>query len=126
MHDWFTSFLLLAETGLEAAITVMPVDVSDTVFPHAVALTIVLLALRIGRNKESDSVLHKPLVEAVKGTLGKRQHPALSALKTCPKCAAHLPLSTLVCDTCDYNFLSRTVGTRPKLLAAPDVAASNG
>lgn len=126
MHDWLMSFLFVTEAAVEAAIAVMPVDIADTLFGHAIALTVVLLALRIGRKKESDSVLHKPLAEAFKETIGKGQHPALSALKTCPKCAVQVSLSTLVCDTCDYNFLSRTVGTRHKLLAAPDVAASHG
>jgi hypothetical protein len=126
MHDWLMNFLSVTEPFVEAAIAVMPADIADSLYRHALALTVVLLALRIGRKKESGSVLHKPVAEALKGTLGRREHPALSALKTCPKCAVQLPLSTLVCDSCDYNFLSRTIGSRHRLLPAPNVAASNG
>jgi hypothetical protein len=41
--------------------------------------------------------------------------------KNCPKCAEELPLSTLVCDACDYNFLSGSNQGRYRLLPAPDV-----
>ncbi|HYA28435.1 MAG TPA: hypothetical protein VEI95_06415 [Acidobacteriota bacterium] len=37
-------------------------------------------------------------------------------LKQCPKCAEQHPLSTLICESCDYNFLSGMVGHRHKLL----------
>jgi hypothetical protein len=40
--------------------------------------------------------------------------------KNCPKCAEQLPLSTLVCDACDYNFLSGSSQSRYRLLPAPD------
>jgi hypothetical protein len=50
----------------------------------------------------------------------KKHHMDLRAFKECPHCADQLPLSTLVCDACDYNFLSRAVGLRHKLLPAPD------
>jgi hypothetical protein len=59
----------------------------------------------------------------------KRQH--VLTLKKCPKCAEQLPISALVCDSCDYNFLSRTVGHRHKLLPSPsdplahEVSAAN-
>jgi|SRR4030095_13407581 hypothetical protein len=46
-------------------------------------------------------------------------------LKKCPKCAEQLPLPTLVCDTCDYNFLSGTVGHRHKLLPSPSDALAH-
>jgi hypothetical protein len=50
-----------------------------------------------------------------KGSPFKKHH----VLKKCPKCAKQLPLPTLVCDTCDYNFLSGTVGHRHELLPLP-------
>jgi hypothetical protein len=31
-----------------------------------------------------------------------------------------MPLSTLVCDACDYNFLSGSSQSRYRLLPAPD------
>ena len=53
----------------------------------------------------------------------KEHHPGdLRAFKNCPNCADPLPLSTLVCDVCEYNFLSASIGPRHKLLPAPDAA----
>jgi hypothetical protein len=43
--------------------------------------------------------------------------------KDCPNCSEPLPLSALICEACDYNFLSRSVGGKHKLLAAPGSAA---
>jgi len=44
----------------------------------------------------------------------------IPALKNCPHCAEQLPLSALICDACEYNFLSRMVGGRHKLLPSPE------
>ena len=53
----------------------------------------------------------------------KEHHPIdLRKFKTCPNCDDQLPLSTLVCEACDYNFLSGTFGPRHKLLPPPDPA----
>jgi predicted amidophosphoribosyltransferase len=51
----------------------------------------------------------------------KEHHPVdLRTFKKCPNCNDQLPLSTLVCDACEYNFLSGSNGPRHKLLPAPD------
>ena len=50
----------------------------------------------------------------------KRAPVELPIFKKCPKCAEQLPISSLVCDACEYNFLSGMVGSRLKLLPAPD------
>jgi hypothetical protein len=97
------------------------VDATGSLSFYMIALTVLILAVRIASRK--DPSFFQGFL-AFKGPRAKRQERVLSALKTCPKCAEQLPLSTLVCDTCDYNFLSRTVGHRHKLLPAPDVAAS--
>ena len=44
----------------------------------------------------------------------------ISALKSCPSCTKQLPLSTLICEACDYNFLSGMVGHGHKLLPSPE------
>ena len=61
---------------------------------------------------------------ARKGKLtAKKHHPIdLRKFKTCPSCADQLPLSTLVCDACEYNFLSGSISPRHKLLPPPDAA----
>jgi uncharacterized protein UPF0547 len=40
------------------------------------------------------------------------------AVKTCPGCAEQLPLSALLCDACDYNFLAARPGQ--KRLPSPE------
>jgi hypothetical protein len=46
----------------------------------------------------------------------------IPAQKDCPHCAEPTPISALICDACDYNFLSGMVGTRQKALPAPGAA----
>jgi hypothetical protein len=41
------------------------------------------------------------------------------ALKQCPNCSTQLPLSTIICDKCDYNFLAERPGRGQKLLSPP-------
>ena len=48
----------------------------------------------------------------------EKQH--IPSLKKCPNCVEHLPLSALICEACDYNFLSGMVGYGNRLLAAPE------
>jgi hypothetical protein len=47
----------------------------------------------------------------------EKQH--IPSLKKCPNCAEQLPLSGVICEACDYNFLSGMVGYGNRLLAAP-------
>jgi hypothetical protein len=70
----------------------------------AIALIVTFLTARIASKKDR--------------AIFKRQHVA--TLKKCPKCAEQLPLPALVCDACDYNFLSRMVGRRHELLPSPN------
>jgi hypothetical protein len=48
----------------------------------------------------------------------EKQH--IAASKTCPNCEEQLPLSGLICEACDYNFLSGMVGYGNKLLPSPE------
>ena len=47
-----------------------------------------------------------------------REH--VQGLKICPNCTEQLPLSALICEACDFNFLSGMVGHGHRLLAAPE------
>jgi hypothetical protein len=49
----------------------------------------------------------------------KRKKVVHSALKQCPECAEQLPVQTLVCDGCDYNFVSMMAGYRHKPVPPP-------
>ena len=78
-------------------------------FVFAIIVTIaVLVAIAAKRSG------HRP------GFIQQKNHLDRRAFKKCPKCADQLPLSALVCDACEYNFLSGFVGHRHKLLPAPD------
>jgi len=44
----------------------------------------------------------------------------LPTQKNCPNCAEPMPISILICDACDYNFLSGRIGTNLKSLPAPN------
>jgi len=44
----------------------------------------------------------------------------IQALKKCPNCTEQMPLSTLICEACDYNFLAGMVGHGYKLLPSPE------
>ena len=48
--------------------------------------------------------------------LKKQPVAAPPRLKQCPNCPEQVPISILVCESCDYNFLSEMVGHRHKLL----------
>ena len=48
----------------------------------------------------------------------RKEIPVL-AFKKCPQCAEQLPVSALVCDGCDHNFLAGSI-LRHKLLPAPE------
>jgi hypothetical protein len=85
------------------------------------ALTLALLAARILRRKRSvpksfqahDSFTRK----RVTVRLFKSQRSPV--LKQCPSCAEQFPLSALMCDNCDYNFLAERPGRRQVLLPPP-------
>jgi hypothetical protein len=121
MYEWPTNFSSFAALlGSDRSLIG-----TDAVYFCAVALTSLILAARIAARNGG-------LLKRLSGRLffrkygAERHQIALSALKACPKCADQLPLSALVCDGCEYNFLSGTVGSRHKLLPGPNVASVNG
>lgn len=88
----------------------------------AIALILVFLTARIAKKKYG-SFFKSFIAESTLtnncafGRFFERPH--ILALKKCPNCAEQLPLSALICDACDYNFLSRMVGRGQKLLPSP-------
>jgi hypothetical protein len=90
-------------------VTIMIAESSNIFYFSAIALILTFLTARF----------KWLLGGALIGLIARRQHVALPELKKCPKCSDPVPLSALICDACDYNFLSRTVGHRHKLLPAP-------
>ncbi len=94
----------------------------DVLSISAVALTLAIFAANTMRRKRSvpkSFHAHESFpAKRVKGRLVKSQHSPV--LKQCPSCAQQLPLSALMCDTCDYNFLAERPGRRQVLLPPPN------
>lgn len=44
----------------------------------------------------------------------------ISAVKTCPGCSEQVPMSVLICEGCDHNFLTGTVGSGQRMLPSPE------
>ena len=83
-----------------------------------IAVLVPSIAIRIARHK-ADSRVHEFAGRAL-NPFRKHNTPALSALKKCPACAEQLPLSALICEGCDYNFLAGSVRYRHKMLPPPE------
>ena len=93
------------------------VDLNMLLYAAIVPILGILIS-RTARNK-AVNVVQTSLPATFKKAYGKKDHFAGPILKKCPKCSAELPLSTLICDTCDYNFLAGAVTHRHKMLPAP-------
>jgi hypothetical protein len=118
MYDGLKSFSSFATLVERMGVTIMIAESSNILSFSAIVLILAFLTARLASNKHGtffEWLLGGSLVRSI----AKRQHVALPEVKTCPKCSDQLPLSALVCDTCDYNFLSRRVGNGHKLLPAP-------
>jgi hypothetical protein len=92
----------------------------DIPFITALALIFVLLAARIVKRKRG--ILK--FIRARGGVTNKGASRRLfegqrSPLKQCPNCAEQLPLSAIICETCDYNFLAERPGRGQRLLSPP-------
>ena len=100
----------------------------DSNIPHFAALALILVFLAIRRAKSNDGSFFNSLLagrtltnDHTTDRMFEKHH--ILALKKCPNCAEQLPLSTLICQACDYNFLSGTVGHGHKLLPSPEPLA---
>ena len=50
------------------------------------------------------------------------KQPISRTHKSCPRCAAQVPVAALFCDTCDYNFIASIASHRHKLLNPPRIS----
>jgi hypothetical protein len=90
----------------------------DTLHFAAIALMLVFLWLRMTNKKERNSFAFAP-IESARSVRFLERH-RLPAQKKCPHCAMQLPLSAILCETCDYNFLAERPGRGQKLLPPPE------
>jgi Uncharacterised protein family UPF0547 len=87
---------------LENWSNLMLAENSDILHYILIVLIFALLIVRMTR-KESD----------------QKKDLTVLAFKKCPQCTVQLPLSALVCDDCDHNFLSSSI-LRHRLLPASE------
>jgi len=94
----------------------------DILHFFAPAIILMLLIARIGNRKPSG--FFKSLVaggvfsnDYAADRMFEKHH--IPASKKCPNCAEPLPLSALICEACDYNFLSGMVRHGNQLLPSP-------
>lgn len=110
----------LANLVLTYGSTLLTVEGVDIPFVVIVGLIFVLFAARIVRRKRG-------LLKSIRGrgadtkkrASGRLFESQRNPLKPCPNCAEELPLSAIICGTCDYNFLAERPGRGQKLLSSP-------
>ena len=95
----------------------------DILHFFAPAVILMLLISRIGNRRHGG--FFKALVagslfsnDCAVDRMFEKHH--IPASKKCPNCTEHLPISGLICEACDYNFLTGMVGYGNKLLPSPE------
>ena len=109
---------------VERATTAMTFEGIGIFHLFVMALALAFLTAGIAHNK-GGSFFKWFLAGAFLGIIAlpvavfKKKQLAPPALKQCPKCAEQLPIQALVCDRCDYNFVSMMVGCQTKPAPSP-------
>ena len=103
--------------------TAMIAEESNILHFAAIALILVFLAIRIAKGKDGslfNSFLAGRSFTNDHATDRMFEMGHIQALKKCPNCNEQQPLSALICEPCDYNFLTGMVGHGHKLLPSPE------
>jgi hypothetical protein len=115
----FKRFIDLATFVRTDGSKIMLAENLDILHFSAIAIILLFLIARIGKRKQGG--FFKALVagsafsnDCAADRMFEKHH--IPASKKCPNCAEQLPLSGLICEACDYNFLSGMVGQGYKLL----------
>jgi hypothetical protein len=95
-------------------------------FSLALAVTLIVLAARLVKHLIGIFCKSRTADMLINNVISERLFAAKSIplQKNCPHCAEATPISALMCDFCDYNFLSGMVGTKQKSLPAPHLVTS--
>jgi ribosomal protein L40E len=113
----------LANLVLTYGSTLVIAEGSNILPITAVALILAFLAVRMVKRKHRG---FPKSFRARRTVVNKRSSRRLfesqrgPALKACPNCAEQLPLSAIICRTCDYNFLAARPGRGQNLLPSPN------
>jgi hypothetical protein len=113
----------LAKLALTDASNLMLAGGLDLLPIFAIALTLVLLTARVVKSKHGGSFKAfgaRSTLENHRTTIRFFDSKRSPMLKPCPNCAEELPLSAIICDACDYNFLAARPGRGQKLLPPPE------
>lgn len=94
---------------------------SSDIFYYAVILAV--LGLLIGRTLAKQHLI--TFASFLRERFARRNEIPILVFKKCPQCAEQLPVSALVCDGCDHNFLAGSI-LRHKLLPAPESSMRGG
>jgi hypothetical protein len=117
------SFLSFVALMVEREATGISVDGLSIFRLLAMALALAFLTAGIARNKGGSS-LKWFFAGALVGVIAlpmaifKRKKITYPGQKQCPNCAQKLPIQAILCDACDFNFLSMAVGNRYKPIPA--------
>ena len=92
---------------------------SDTASYLAIAAILALWLIARTSRRHGSTSSGNSFSEKLKAGFRPKSDPAVLTFKKCPKCTEQLPVSALVCDACDYNFLAGSI-LRHKLLPMPE------
>jgi hypothetical protein len=110
----------LANFVLTNGSTLLIAEGLDVLSVAALILIVVLLARIVKRKRDVRKSFRAGSTGTYKRASGRLfENHRTPALKQCPNCAEQLPLSVIICQMCDYNFLAERPGRGQKLLSAP-------
>ena len=113
----FSTLAIFALADGRAFILAEGLDILDF---FAIALILVFLVGRIVKRKQSGFSKSAPVRGTSTHTAARFfEGKHIPPLKPCPHCARQLPLSAIICEQCDYNFLAARPGRGQKLLPSP-------
>jgi len=116
-------FSTLAKQVLTDGSTLMIAGGTDILPIFAFALILVILAARIVASRHAGVFKSFRAVKTATNNFAPDrifERKRIPALKPCPSCAEQLPLSAILCNACDYNFLAARPGRGQKLLPPPE------
>lgn len=85
----------------------------------AIAVMLVLVALRFIKRKPRDRFESFQAASSSRNA-GIFERQRVPATKKCPACEAELPLATIICEGCDYNFLAARPVRSQRMLPSPE------
>src|SRR5262245_32530903 len=100
--------------------TFMIAEGLDSVSITAIAAILVLLTVRIVTRKRHGRKSSRRRGSTANKMTFVRRVKGQPVSKPCPSCAELLPLSAIICGTCDYNFLAERPGRGQNLLPSPE------